>query len=405
MPTSIRNSVLITGIDTPIGLAIIRELGRHGVRVYGLTGSARSIGARSRFLKRAFQRPEHLDALPEHVAGICRREDIEAVIAISEADIAIFNTQRDALSDLVLLFPDAERFGRVVDKAETYRLARELGIEVPSEWTIDREGAPVEPLTQNDFPVVLKWADPAAVRAGLERHGLPLIKAEYANDTAELEAALAKYRPLGQYPLVQSYCPGRGLGQFFYCRRGEAIRRFQHERIHEWPPEGGFSTACRAVPLTRHPELLARSEALLRALEWDGVAMVEYRHDPETGRHWLMEINGRFWGSYPLAAACGAEFAWYLLHDGEPPDGASLRPPRDDLFARYMIPEVKRLARVLFAPDAIHDRYFVRQPLSDAADFFLRFGNPNGRYFIFSARDPAPFIADTLQILTRPLRR
>jgi predicted ATP-grasp superfamily ATP-dependent carboligase len=34
---------------------------------------------------------------------------------------------------------------------------------------------------------------------------------------------------------------------------------------------------------------------LLDALDWKGVAMIECKRDPETGRHAIMEINGRFW--------------------------------------------------------------------------------------------------------------
>jgi hypothetical protein len=36
--------------------------------------------------------------------------------------------------------------------------------------------------------------------------------------------------------------------------------------------------------------------------------MVEFRVDDASGRHWLLEINGRFWGSLPLAVHAGADF-------------------------------------------------------------------------------------------------
>lgn len=62
---------------------------------------------------------------------------------------------------------------------------------------------------------------------------------------------------------------------------------------------GGFSSVCDALPLSEHQALQAQSVALLRAIGWEGVAMVEYRFDPATGTAVLMEINGRFWGSYP----------------------------------------------------------------------------------------------------------
>src|SRR5262249_30616411 len=50
-----------------------------------------------------------------------------------------------------------------------------------------------------------------------------------------------------------------------------------------------------------------------RAMEWDGVAMVEFRYDPVSGDAVLMEVNGRFWGSLPLAVHSGVNFP-YLLY-------------------------------------------------------------------------------------------
>jgi protein-tyrosine-phosphatase len=40
--------------------------------------------------------------------------------------------------------------------------------------------------------------------------------------------------------------------------------------------------------------------------------MVEFRINPRTGDWILIEMNGRFWGSLPLAVAAGVDFPWYL---------------------------------------------------------------------------------------------
>jgi hypothetical protein len=50
--------------------------------------------------------------------------------------------------------------------------------------------------------------------------------------------------------------------------------------------------------------------------------MVEFRVDPE-GRPWLMEVNGRFWGSLQLAIDAGVDFPWllYRLCRGEAVEG------------------------------------------------------------------------------------
>lgn len=65
---------------------------------------------------------------------------------------------------------------------------------------------------------------------------------------------------------------------------------------------------------TVEPVLLQRSLGLLRDLGWEnGVAMVEYKVDPKSGQTWLMEINGRFWGSLQMAVDAGVDFPALLL--------------------------------------------------------------------------------------------
>jgi protein-tyrosine-phosphatase len=90
---------------------------------------------------------------------------------------------------------------------------------------------------------------------------------------------------------------------------GETLVAFQHERVHE-PPRGGGSSYRKSVPLSS--ELLDAARRLMAALRWTGVAMVEFRQDPRSGRWIFIEINGRFWGSLPLALAAGVDFPYHL---------------------------------------------------------------------------------------------
>ena len=57
-------------------------------------------------------------------------------------------------------------------------------------------------------------------------------------------------------------------------RDGQPKLRFQHRRIHEWPPEGGFSTVCESVPEEEHAGLFELSVRLLQKLDWTGAALI-----------------------------------------------------------------------------------------------------------------------------------
>lgn len=101
---------------------------------------------------------------------------------------------------------------------------------------------------------------------------------------------------------------------------------------------------------------MQQSIALLQALEWEGIAMVEYRHDPATGESALMEVNGRFWGSLPLAYHAGAEFSflcYQLIGNNEAVANTTYR---SGIRCRYMVPESRRLVRILFGQQQLPTR-------------------------------------------------
>src|SRR6185503_6339152 len=89
---------------------------------------------------------------------------------------------------------------------------------------------------------------------------------------------------------------------------GQVLSAFQHARIHETTEWG--SSYRRSVAIS--PELLEASQRLMQAIRYTGVAMAEFIVNPKSGQWVFLEINGRFWGSLPLAVAAGADFPYYL---------------------------------------------------------------------------------------------
>ena len=395
---------IVLGLETQIGLSLVRELGRAGVPVIGIANEADAIGLASKYLWRKQvvppRSPELIDAiraLGEEVGPCC-------LIAVSEANLNWLAVHRDAFGCVRPIVPSPEKMAVVLDKQLTLQAAREVGIAVPET---------VEPASMTDvralaasfkFPAVLKWKDPNGIAGKLSAHGLVLHKAEYVNTAVEFVAAAQRYEPLGEWPIMQTYCPGRGLGQFFYMHEGRALRRFQHLRIAEWPPEGGFSSVCDAIAPEHHAELQEKSIELLRHIGWQGVAMVEYRWDPSTDRAVLMEINGRYWGSYPLALHCHADFALisYLLESGR--GLPSLAPPRKGIRCRMVATEIKRLARIFLHPELIVDQAFEIRPWAEARRFVVDFFRPGVCYYVWDRGDPLPFFADLRNLVRKLLR-
>ena len=98
--------VAVIGVDSPIGLALVRELGGHGVPVFALGKGAGAIGGKSRFVRCFDVIPGPLaDWLPGYVA----RHGIGAVMAVSEHHLIELAALKGSLAPAKVLCPDAEK--------------------------------------------------------------------------------------------------------------------------------------------------------------------------------------------------------------------------------------------------------------------------------------------------------
>src|SRR5207248_9693371 len=78
-----------------------------------------------------------------------------------------------------------------------------------------------------------------------------------------------------------------------------------HERRRAFRPAGSGSSLRRSSAVD--PRLREPAGRRLSAMKWHGPAMVEFRDDG-ADEPYLMEVNGRFWGSLELAVAAGVDF-------------------------------------------------------------------------------------------------
>lgn len=395
--------VILIGTDTPIGLSIIQDLGRHNYITIGVGHSETAIAGYSKHCSHHIKREQNEADLICQIKALAVEFNASYLLAISENDLLLLNRNRSDLETLVtLLIPEAESLNKVLDKKICQEHAEFVGIRTPKSWHFSSIEDVREKSHKLPYPVVLKWSDANSVAPLLRSKGIDVIKTAYAKTASELIELLTPYLAINQFPMAQEYCPGHGLGQFFLVKNGEVIIEFQHERIHEWPPEGGTSSLCKTVALTAHKEIQNKSRALLKYLNWNGVAMVEYRYDLKNDIYYFMEINGRFWGSLPLALSAGIPFASSLISvcgkEGDVPD---FNREYDDLTACYWIPETKRLFRLLFQKNMIEDPFYKPDPWRSLLIYLTLPFRLSTRYYIFQPSDPKPFFGDVSNVIKK----
>lgn len=303
--------VLVTDGEERSALAVVRSLGRAGHVPYVVHHCPRSsLAGASRFAveERTVPDPRSEDrAFVAALADAVGDWDVEVILPISEASLHAVLPVRDAFADVSIPFPPHEVFDRICDKVQVLRTARELGIPVPVQVEAGSRAEVEKAAEQLDFPAVLKPARSlVAARGGMT--GTSVVR---VSDHDDLPRALSSLPPAAYPLLIQEQIDGPGTGVFLLLWEGELLAAFAHERLREKPPSGGVSVLRRSVRL--EPELLRMSRSLLERLGWEGVAMVEYKRDAATGTPYLMEINGRFWGSLQLAVDAGVDFPRLLV--------------------------------------------------------------------------------------------
>ena len=162
------------------------------------------------------------------------------------------------------------------------------------------------------------------------------------------------------------------------------LARFTHQRIREYPISGGPSTLRESIA---DPLVEKMAEKILRALDWFGVAMVEFRYDPRDGLPKLMEINPRFWGSLPLAVYAGVDFPYWLFC----------------LAMDWPIPEAReyplgKRCRWILPGDLLH--FFKNPKRFQMTPSFFRFFDKNTAHDFFSWSDPGPALGRVMTLFT-----
>ena len=318
--------VLVLGDDSRSCLAIVRSLGRRKIEVLLGTSTPDSLAGSSRFVKKEFRFPSTDHSPTEFLSELARileLEKVDLVIPSSDSALVPMTWERERLESLArLAIPDQDGFEQTYHKRQTIELARSLDIPTP-ETVIVNSTDEIKELQQRGelrLPLIIK-PESSKVWRDSKKHDLRVSLAEDWPTLFEVAGELLQDGPV----LIQSFFEGVGVGQEFLVEGGQIVRSFQHRRIHE--PSGGGGSSLR-ISEKVDPAMEACSARLMKALKWTGVAMVEYRVNLVNGEFTLMEVNGRFWGSLPLAIAAGADFPFdlfQLLVNGSRPQNPSYR--------------------------------------------------------------------------------
>lgn len=251
------------------------------------------------------------DKFVDSLLRLVRKEHFDLLIPITDFSLIPILERKEEFEDYVpVAAPSYDVAMKTFDKAKTLQIAKNLNIPFP-QTVLVRNFADVQEISKTlRYPVVIK----PRMKVFWRRNTAELMKVTPANYANNRDDVLEKYRKLaGKYKfgvpdnffLIQEQVLGTGFGVELLMSDSKNKAVFMHERLREYPTTGGAST----LRVSSHNDtMLCYAVKLLRAMNWEGAAMVEFKYDAETQTVNLMEVNGRLWGSLSLAIAAGVDF-------------------------------------------------------------------------------------------------
>jgi len=366
-----------------------RNLDKHGVRVCVL-GSATSVARFSRSVGCFVTWPKALkdEELLDFLVAMAEKCGVQGWVLFPTCDehLRVLAKHSSLLSEhFVLTTPPWEKVRFLYDKRLTYALAQKVGIPIPRTYVPGN----VHQLASLDveFPVVLK---PAITSRFLETANRKAYRADDRQELEKLYALMSQVIPPSEV-IVQDFLPepSRNLYSFAgYYRKGELIVGLSVKRTRQFPRDfGRISTFAVAVEV---PELRELASQLLRAIDYTGLAEVEFMWNAKRARFELLEVNARLWAWQGLAAAAGIDIPYVAFADalGQPFPIGVIRQGTKWL---RLLTDIRAAAQ-----EILSGTLSVRQYLNslDGTTVFA----------VFSPSDPIPFIVEPFLLLLDRLK-
>jgi predicted ATP-grasp superfamily ATP-dependent carboligase len=394
--------VLVTDSNRGCAIAIIRSLGRRGLEVIAADSEARSPGFYSRYASGRLRYPSARTAPEAAVAALlegARSRGVDLIVPVTDETVLLLSESRDRFAGVsALALPDRDAYATTRDKLATLELARNVGVPLPRSELVSTTREALAAAPSLGWPVVLKPRSTSVYRGGrLVEH----YEVSYAENPRALSEQMEQLEGRSDV-LLQEYYPGEGHGVELLVERGRPRAAFQHRRLREVPITGGASSFRESVALD--PVLYDYAVRLLAALDWTGLAMVEFKLGSQGPR--LMEINGRIWGSLPLAVKSGMDFPARMaeLYLGGSPERNGAPETRYALGIRSRNLDLE----FIWLGSALrgnHGYQLIPTPgRRQALAVALRLAYPGDGFDVLALDDPRPGVADLARI-ARKLRR
>ena len=385
-----RRILAIVG-DTQVGLWIVRSMARNGLTVHAIVNTKNGQSAHSRFTESAWvleNRPGSR-GFEHEMKTLVEKLDVGSIMPVSEAYHNALIDVRDRFEPAVHLFsPSRESFDKSTDKDFMQTLCVELGVPVARGMRLDQlmdKGG-----DELRYPLVLRTR-----QQNVNKANAPW-KAAYARTKDELGVLFRQIEDLADNVIVQEYHAGVEDHVQILMHDGELVMAGDYIGEHHMPLAGGVTVQRVSC---HHDDLIQDAVRLLKAIDYEGIAGVQFHYDTRNDKYIFLEINPRFSGGLPTVIMAGFEASFMLWQSHFEPEKMLECRYRVGLRSRILGGAANWLLAMMrqdeLPPDQMH-----RGKLAAIAQFLWNCG-PWTKDDSFLLSDPTPFFVDCRQMVSK----
>lgn len=386
-----KREALVLGLN-PTGYGIVRGLAREGVTVTGAYESPQEFGRLSRQCGKLDLTPFHneLEKVERLITWARGVEGSPVLFASSDWYVQFVADHQDILSrHFVYHWVSRETVASIVDKSRMSGLCRQLGVVAPRTHVTRPDEDVAVAARSFLFPCLVK---PLRSFGSGFPPGLKNVIARTPDDLGEFYGLNPELRGRTLWQEIiegdddtvlqcNVLVTAKGLMGATVCIR----------KIHQYPPGFGSMSFGR----TERVEFISKESArILEALEYRGLASLEFKVCPADGRYYFIEMNPRLpWydSIFPDAGVNLSHLAFRDLTEEVIP-GAAPPEQQNGVYWLAFADELRRFIRV---------RGQGTVTLAGWLKMILR----SRSFAWWCARDPRPFLRASLEMLGAARRR
>ena len=373
------------------GVECIRSLNRAGVHTVGVAASRINPAVWSRYTDEALMVPSpknDLSTYSDIIRSLARRSDVRTILPTDESHIYVLAKHREELKRHVRpLWPSLETLRTAHDRLRMADAATDVGVPVPrtrplSEVDSVESASIVKPryaLLTNDY-----------VDSYNENRCRRISKTKFFSPGSEIDHEQLRSE-FAHDPIVQEFVSGGGVEYScrVLCDHGKPVVTSMKRQFRGDSYSGGASVYRESADDPRLEELTI---TLLGALDWHGIASVEFMKDAETGEFMLMEINPRFPGSLSMDIRAGVDLPRYYHELATNTISGVIPQPDIGVATHDIFGELRYLWTVVRNEYPLVERPSLSSAVWAVGTSLVKQPHLDG----FSWEDPAPFVLSPL---------